>query len=183
MRHLQGLHRNVKLVVLVDGEQSIDNLFGVENVCVPASFAPSRAKYKARALEYFRLVKGLDDQDWTLHLDEETIVDEHCLSACIDFIKHETMFDYGQGLIAYNSVNYWKDSVLTFADILRFRDDLGRFQFQYGKVHAPLFGCHGSFLLTRGNVENAATWNTDCLAEDFWFSLEVIVQSSIPMGT
>ena len=56
---------------------------------------------------------------------------------------------------------------------MRFRDDLGKFQFAHSCLHFPLFGYHGSFILIRGSVENAVTWDTECLAEDLWFSIEV----------
>ena len=38
-------------------------------------------------------------------------------------------------------------------------------------VHRPIFGCHGSFLLTNGLVENAVTWDLGSLTEDYQFSV------------
>ncbi len=62
---------------------------------VPADFRPSKARFKARSLEWFRLSRRLCDSDWVLHLDEETIIDQCALAACINFIEQST-FQIGQ---------------------------------------------------------------------------------------
>ena len=38
----------------------------------------------------------------------------------------------------------------TVADAIRVSDDLARFHLQYTYFHRPIFGAHGSFLLTNG---------------------------------
>lgn len=97
MRHLQQLDSRVKFSIVTDQphEQSFSNL-GVNVFSAPASFKPPKALYKARALEWFRLQAKLDDNDWVLHLDEETIVDDHTIKACLNFVETETEFDMGQ---------------------------------------------------------------------------------------
>ena len=97
MRHLQQLDSRVKFSIVTDQphEQSFINL-GVNLIGTPASFRPPKALYKARALEWFRLQAKLDDNDWVLHLDKETIVDDHTIKACLKFAKTETEFDMGQ---------------------------------------------------------------------------------------
>lgn len=62
---------------------------------IPANYVTVEAKYKARALEYFRITAKLGSEDWVLHLDEETLIDEHCLQACIDFIERCPEYTYG----------------------------------------------------------------------------------------
>lgn len=62
---------------------------------VPAGFRPTKARFKARSLEWFRLSRRLGDSDWVLHLDEETIIDQYALSVCINFIEQST-FQIGQ---------------------------------------------------------------------------------------
>ncbi|KAJ5443926.1 uncharacterized protein N7458_007798 [Penicillium daleae] len=53
-------------------------------------------------------------------------------------------------------------------------EDFGRFQLPVRLFKRPLLGwMHGSFILINGAVENAVTWETDCLAEDFWFAFHV----------
>lgn len=59
----------------------------VEVLLVPKSFAPPKARYKARALEYARLAQNLTSDDWVLHLDEETQLDEFAVKACLEFIE------------------------------------------------------------------------------------------------
>ncbi|KAI9698784.1 MAG: hypothetical protein M1836_003894 [Candelina mexicana] len=86
------------------------------------------------------------------------------------FRRVKAFGDDDWGIIAYNTVNYWRNYLLTFSEIVRFRDDIGKFQFAHNMLHFPLNGYHGSFLLVRGEVENAVTWETDCLAEDLWFA-------------
>ena len=170
MRHLLQVDHRVRFVVLTEEGRVFDSAqLGVDVVFVPHTYETPLARHKARSLEYFRTSQLLSDKDWVLHLDEETAVDEHCLLACIDFIERTT-YEWGQGIILYNTVNYWKNAALTFAEVLRFRDDLGRFQCQHGRIHFTIWGCHGSFLLSSDKVENTVSWNTDCLAEDFWFA-------------
>ncbi|PIA92572.1 Beta-1,4-mannosyltransferase egh [Cercospora beticola] len=173
MRDLETLDDRIRFVILTDEGSGADikqEDVGVAMIRVPKSFSPTKAKHKARALEYFRLRMELGDNDWVLHLDEETIVDTHCVLSCISFIERATEYDWGQGIITYNTVNYWKNPFLTFAEICRVRDDLGRFQFMQSTLHMPLWGAHGSFFLASGKIENAVTFNTECITEDFWFA-------------
>ncbi len=48
---------------------------------------------------------------------------------------------------------------------------MARFHLQYTYFNTPIFGAHGSFLLTNGLVENAVTWNLGSLTEDFQFAV------------
>lgn len=62
---------------------------------VPESYIPPKAKYKARSLEWFRTNMVLQNEDWVLHLDEETVIDEYGLKACLDFVTRQTDADVG----------------------------------------------------------------------------------------
>ncbi|KAJ5548462.1 hypothetical protein N7513_005696 [Penicillium frequentans] len=138
---------------------------------VPQYFQPKLAKYKGRALEWCRQYWNLSESDWVLHLDEETHIDEYLVKACLDFIERGAE-DFGMGTVHYTAHSYWKNAFLTTAETSRVAEDFGRFQLPVRLFRRPLFGCiHGSFLLINGAVENDITWNTDCLAEDFWFGL------------
>lgn len=57
---------------------------------VPTSFRPTKAKYKARVLEYFRRTQNLGPSDWVLHLDEEAEIDGDVIRVCLDFIERGT---------------------------------------------------------------------------------------------
>jgi hypothetical protein len=82
-------------------------------------------------------------------------------------------------MIFFNAFNYWKSPLLTIADLSRSADDLGRFHVLLAHIHIPLRGLHGSFVLLNGQVENAVTWDTDCLVEDYWFGLCVSINRSV----
>lgn len=45
----------------------------------------------------------LDNDDWIVHLDEETILTEACLNGIINFIQHEGKHEFRQGLITYTN--------------------------------------------------------------------------------
>jgi len=79
-----------------------------------------------------------------------------------------------QGTIFYNGQNHWQNAFLSTAEINRIADDFGHFQLPVRLLRRTLLGfMHGSFILVNGAVENAVTWDTDCLAEDFWFAYQV----------
>jgi hypothetical protein len=76
--------------------------------------------------------------------------------------------------VFYNSSSHWSSAFLTVAEITRIIDDIGRFRLPFKRHKRPMLGyVHGSFILINGGVENDITWDTDCLAEDFWFGLRV----------
>ncbi|PYH80084.1 hypothetical protein BO82DRAFT_419015, partial [Aspergillus uvarum CBS 121591] len=113
---------------------------------------------------------GCREQDWVLHLDEETEITEEVLRACVDFIERGAE-DIGMGTIFYNAHNYWRDPLLTVAKALRVAEDFGRIQLPVWLLQRPLHGwMHGSFILINGQAENAVTWDTGCLAEGFRFA-------------
>ncbi len=148
----------------------------IPHILVPHSFQTKFAKYKARALEYFRIKMNLSDRDWVLHLDEESVIDSDNLAACIDFCRNSPHL-MGQGSILYNHRNFWKHPLITVADCIRVGDDLARFYLQFAYLHQPIFGIHGSFLLINGKVENEITWDlSDSLTEDYEFSVQYMRQ-------
>ncbi|TID19143.1 glycosyltransferase family 2 protein [Venturia nashicola] len=141
----------------------------VEVLLVPKDFAPPKAMYKARALEFARLAQQLTSDDWVLHLDEETQLDEFAVRACLDFIERGDRH-FAMGTILYNSVSHWSSSFLTVGEIARITDDFGRFRLPFKLRHRPHLGyIHGSFIMINGEIENAITWDTNCMTEDFWF--------------
>jgi hypothetical protein len=97
-QELQHIDNRVTFHVTVDGEVPAALQKGipefVDMVVVPHSFAARKARYKARALEYFRRAARLHHDDWVLHLDEETQIDAFAVRACVDFIER-TEFDIG----------------------------------------------------------------------------------------
>ena len=167
LRDLRDPERGIHLFVLTDEPHYFPD---ISCITVPKTFQTTHAKYKARALEYFRVLMKLTAEDWVLHLDEESTIDSGSLEACINFIER-TKYHFGQGIILYNQHEYWKRPLITVADAIRVGDDIGRFHFQYKTIHQPIFGAHGSFLLTNGALENDITWEISGMTEDFEFAL------------
>ncbi|KAJ3369914.1 hypothetical protein HDU91_006762, partial [Kappamyces sp. JEL0680] len=137
----------------------------------PKAFKTAGSKYKARALEWYRQTMRYTEHDWILHLDEESVIDDESVKRVLEFIWYEHDYHWGQGVILYNQYNYWKNWIFTVADAIRVGDDLARFQLQYSYFHRPIFGAHGSFLLTNGAVENEVTWDLGSLTEDYEFAM------------
>ncbi|KAM0756412.1 family 2 glycosyltransferase [Meredithblackwellia eburnea MCA 4105] len=165
---LEKYHPSVKVVVLTDEPYVYPDL---QNIVCPKSYKSplGKAKYKARALDYFRYHVSLGVYDWILHMDEESVTDAESLRHCIEFIRY-TPHHFGQGIILYNGEGYWDNWYFTVADGIRVGDDLARFHLQNTVIHRPVFGVHGSFLMTNGEMENECTWDFGSLAEDFEFS-------------
>ncbi|KAJ6191594.1 hypothetical protein N7519_001615 [Penicillium mononematosum] len=196
-KHYQNITFHVVLDSADGSQVALPGFVNVVNV--PASFQPAHAKYKGRALEWCRLHWKLSELDWVLHLDEETEIDEYLVKACFDFIERGTedigmvgipveallciVLKHVQGTIYYTAHNYWKNPFLTTAEVFRVADDFGRFQLPVRLFKRPLLGwMHGSFILINGSVENKVTWDTGCLAEDFWFALHVCDLNYINKG-
>ncbi|TPX43994.1 hypothetical protein SeLEV6574_g04776 [Synchytrium endobioticum] len=168
-RHLERLHPCVRVHVLTDEPYYFEN---INCYTCPRSFIAPNALYKARALEWYRQTMRYTEHDWVLHLDEESVVDDETIRRILDFIWYEPQYWWGQGPIFYNQWGYWSNWIFTVADALRVGDDLSRFQLQYTYFHRPIFGAHGSFLLTNGLVENAITWDLGSLTEDYQFAVK-----------
>lgn len=68
-------------------------------IVVPSEYQTKNgSKYKARALQYSieRNVCELDDDDWVVHLDEETLLTESSINGIIEFINRDK-HQIGQG--------------------------------------------------------------------------------------
>jgi len=97
MQHLQQYDSRITISICTD--QAYEHCFkglGVNVVATPNSFRPLKARYKARALQWFARSSHLGSTDWVLHLDEESIVDEHTVKACIEFAEQQDQYNFGQ---------------------------------------------------------------------------------------
>jgi hypothetical protein len=97
---------NISFFVVLDSAQChLESLLPsfVNVVKVPDSFQPSHAKYKGRALEWFRRHLQLSENDWVLHLDEETEINEYLVKACFGFIERGTE---DVGMVSFLVVEY-----------------------------------------------------------------------------
>ena len=74
----------------------------------------------------------------------------------------------------YNTGEFWRNPFLTGAELFRTVADWGLFRLPVYLFKRPMCGwLHGSFIIINGAVENKVTWDTACMAEDYWFGLEV----------
>ncbi|KAJ3206621.1 hypothetical protein HDU67_008045 [Dinochytrium kinnereticum] len=168
-KHLERLHPCVRVHVLTDEPYFFEN---INCYTCPKAFVSGNSKYKARALEWYRQTMRFTEFDWILHLDEESVIDDESVRQILEFIWYQTDYHFGQGVILYNQYRYWSNWIFTVADSIRVGDDLSRFHLQYTYFHRPVFGAHGSFLLTNGLVENAISWDLGSLTEDYQFAMK-----------
>lgn len=89
----------------------------------------------------------LADQDWIVHLDEETVLTDNAVRGILNFV-FDGKYSFGQGLITYanEDVVNW---VTTLADSFRVADDMGKLRLQFRFFHKPLFSWKGSYVVTQ----------------------------------
>jgi len=145
---------SVEPMIYVVSDQEVIVPRGTLNIVVPQEYSPSNgSKWKARALEFFRLgvvASTREPYQVYLHLDEESVISMDLIYGINEFIVNGNPKTIGQGEILYNAHNYGNNLVTTAVDCLRTGDDLGRFRLQYKLFKKPIFGIHGSFILVNG---------------------------------
>ncbi|KAG9511407.1 Beta-1,4-mannosyltransferase egh, partial [Fragariocoptes setiger] len=165
-------------VIEVVSDRDITDLNDSQNVrllVVPKDYRTSTgALYKARALQYALedKVSQLNDGDYIVHLDEETLLTENVIYGILNFAK-EGKYDSGQGLITYANEEV-VNLITTLADCFRVADDLGKIRFQFRAFHRPLFGWKGSFIVNKYTVEKDVSFDhgpDGSIAEDCYFSM------------
>jgi egghead protein (zeste-white 4 protein) len=147
----------------------------IREIVVPNTYrTKSNAMYKARALQYALEddVNLLNDDDWIVHLDEETILTENAMRGILNFL-FEGKYHIGQGLITYanEEVINW---VTTLADSFRVGADMGLLRFCLKKFHKALFIFKGSFVVCQAGVERRVTFDNGVegsIAEDTYFAM------------
>lgn len=144
-------------------------------VVVPTQYkTKNNTLYKARALNYC-LEKGvnmLSDNDWIVHLDEETLLTESSVIGIINFIS-DGKYKFGQGVITYanEEIVSW---ITTLADLVRVGMDYGMIRFCLKYLHKPFFSWKGSFIVSSAGVEKQITYDfgvEGSIAEDCFFAL------------
>uniref|UniRef100_A0A0N4ZML6 Beta-1,4-mannosyltransferase bre-3 n=1 Tax=Parastrongyloides trichosuri TaxID=131310 RepID=A0A0N4ZML6_PARTI len=169
---------NFMFEVVTDNEINLPTLPRAREVVVPISYrTKSGAKYKSRALQYCleEDINILQDENYIVHLDEETLLTENSVRGIVNFMvdgKH----DFGQGVITYASgeiVNW----ITTLCDCFRVADDMGKLRFQLSYLHSPIFGWKGSYVVTKVASEKKVSYDhgiEGSIAEDCFFSMVAI---------
>jgi acyl-coenzyme A synthetase/AMP-(fatty) acid ligase len=160
----------------------------VVEIVVPKGYTcKNGGKFKARAMNYAIKDSGpqrrgvgsvhttpacaAQKHDWIVHLDEETLFNDHAVTKIFRFCVKENqrvqeerrrgnrkaMPNVGQGVILYNChpMHPAEHILTTNADFARVGDDVGKFHFQYGVLGLPVIGMHGSFAVCSQEVEEA----------------------------
>ncbi|XP_076750523.1 beta-1,4-mannosyltransferase egh [Xylocopa sonorina] len=152
----------------------------IREIVVPPNYCTSSgALFKARALQYCleNSVNELADNDWIVHLDEETLLTENSIRGILNFVldgKHQ----FGQGLITYanEDVVNW---ITTLADSFRVADDMGKLRLQFTMFHKPFFSMKGSYVVTQMGAERQVSFNNGVdgsIAEDCFFAMKAFTQ-------
>ncbi|CAJ0597694.1 unnamed protein product [Cylicocyclus nassatus] len=126
----------------------------VRKVVVPTSYrTKSGAKFKARALQYCLEDDAniLQNNDWIVHLNEETLLTTNTICGILNFCE-DGRHQFGQGVITYASGEFvnW---LTTMSDSFRIADNMGQLRLQFKLFHKPLFGWKGSFFVTPVGVK------------------------------
>ncbi|CAH0561461.1 unnamed protein product [Brassicogethes aeneus] len=167
---------NFLIEVVTDKAINLESHRRIREIVVPPSYrTKTGALFKARALQYCLedKINILSDNDWVVHLDEETLLTENSVKGILNFVvdgKHH----FGQGLITYaneNIVNW----LTTLADSFRVTDDMGKLKLQFLMFHKPLFSWKGSYVVTQVAAEKAVSFDNGLdgsIAEDCFFAMK-----------
>ncbi|KAK3603475.1 hypothetical protein CHS0354_030316 [Potamilus streckersoni] len=166
---------NFKFEVVTDNSLNLPKSALIRELVVPATYVTrNNSLFKARALHYCLEsdVNILSDDDWIVHLDEETVLTEGSLIGLANFAGQELGL-VGQGVITYANeevVNWWT----TLADSVRVSVDLGMMRFCFKKLNCPAFGFKGSYIIVKESVEKKIGFDfgpRGSIAEDVFFAL------------
>ncbi|XP_045173389.2 beta-1,4-mannosyltransferase egh-like [Mercenaria mercenaria] len=166
---------NYILEVVTDNTVNLPNSPRLREIIVPEEYVTrNRTKYKARALNYCleRDVNMLADDDWIVHLDEETLLTESSVIGILNFVN-DGKYELGQGVITYanEEIVSW---ITTLADLVRVGMDFGMIRFCLKFLHRPVFSWKGSFIVAKTAVEKQITYDfgmEGSIAEDCFFAL------------
>lgn len=171
---------NFMFEVVTDNRLDLTTMSRVRELVVPPSYeTKSGARFKARALQYCleEEVNRLQDTDWIVHLDEETLLTTNSICGILNFCEDGT-HQFGQGVITYanGEIVNW---LTTLSDSFRVADDMGKLRLQLKIFHKPLFGWKGSFVVTQMGAERAVSFDhgpEGSIAEDCYFSMVAMKQ-------
>jgi len=166
---------NFMIEVVTDNALELPTQSFVREIVVPSDYkTKSGALYKARALQYCLEdeVNILNNNDWVVHLDEETVLTESAVKGVFNFV-HDGQHHFGQGVITYTNLGI-ENLLITLADSIRVAIDHGTLRFQFTYLHQPIFNWKGSFVVANAAAEKEVTWDhgpEGSIAEDCFFGM------------
>ena len=167
--------KNFKFEIVTDKTVSIEKHQDIRETVVPEKYqTKNNALYKARALQWSLepAVNILSNDDWIVHLDEETKLTDDVIHGIVNFISMSSA-DIGQGVIVYadDDIENW---ITTLADGLRVAFDYGVMRFGLQVLKRPIFGFKGSFIVSKVKAEMDVGFDygpKESIAEDLRFAL------------
>ena len=171
--------------VVSDTDLNLNASFRMREVIVPKEYnTEHNTLFKARALQYSLepCANFLTDDDWIVHLDEETLLSKEAVFGIINFVC-EGSYHFGQGVIIYSrgTVVNW---LTTIADCVRVGVDYGSLRFTLKALNQPIFSWKGSFIVANVAAEKSVTFDhgpESSIAEDCFFAV-VAIQRGFRFG-
>jgi cellulose synthase/poly-beta-1,6-N-acetylglucosamine synthase-like glycosyltransferase len=164
--------KDYEIWLVTEPDALIGDIDGVRVIKVPSDFRTNNnTKFKARALEYARLLRKpyARDDVWVYFMDEESVVGEDTILGIIDFIENNRG-EIGQGLIVYSNF-FGKNLLTSLADSIRSSVDVSFYYFQI--MIGFVSWMHGSHVLVRSDIEASIGWDFGTTwGEDSLFGLE-----------
>ena len=167
--------KNFKFEIVTDKSVCVGKHQDIRETVVPDNYqTQNNALYKARALQWSLEpnVNILSNDDWIVHLDEETKLTDDVIYGFVEFIEKSSA-DIGQGVIVYadDVIENW---LTTLADGLRVAFDYGVMRFGLQILKRPIFGFKGSFIIAKFKAEMDVGFDygpKESIAEDLRFAL------------
>ncbi|KAK3595735.1 hypothetical protein CHS0354_025359 [Potamilus streckersoni] len=158
-----------KFEIVTDIRLDLRTSMFIREIVVPKEYTTSNnSLYKARALHYCleNKINMLSNDDWIVHLDEETILTEESVIGLANFAANN-IGGIGQGVITYanDGIVNW---ITTLADSVRVSIDIGLMKFCFQKLHRPLFGLKGSYIITKLAVEKDIGFDFGPKGSEMW---------------
>ena len=166
--------KSFKFEIVTDNGLNIEKGQDICETIVPENYQTKNGSlYKARALQYCLepSVNVLSNEDWVVHLDEETKLTDDVIYGIIDFMKSQA--DVGQGVIVYAAENI-ENWLTTLADGLRVAFDYGMMRLCFEMFKRPMMGFKGSFIISKVSAEMDIGFDfgpQESIAEDLRFAL------------
>ncbi|GAB1601524.1 beta-1,4-mannosyltransferase egh-like [Argonauta hians] len=166
---------NFMIEVVTDKAIQIQDMPRLRVLVVPYEYnTRAGTLYKARALQYCleSNINILSDEDWIVHLDEETILTEESVIGIFNFVTDGNV-EFGQGVITYarDRIINW---CTTLSDCVRVGIDFGSLQFTFRALQKPIFSWKGSFVVANVGAEKQVSFDHGpeaSIAEDCYFAM------------
>ncbi|KAJ8304748.1 hypothetical protein KUTeg_018331 [Tegillarca granosa] len=147
----------------------------LREVVIPINYVtPKGSLYKARSLQYCLEphINKLKDNDWIIHLDEETLLTKDIIHGIIQFTR-ENEFQFGQAVTKFadEDIINW---VTTFGDIHRVGADYGHLRNCLKCFNITFDNWRGNFLVSKLAAEREITFDfgpNGSITEDCTFGM------------